>query len=94
MCPKPLAAIALACLLAGCACTTKPSMVPVIAPDVKAPPPAAPASARDARAGVQPDALTTPEDVLAHVRDYGGYCRRLEARYRALITFYNEGDSP
>lgn len=40
MCPKPLAAIALACLLAGCACTTKPSMVPVIAPDVKAPPPA------------------------------------------------------
>ena len=54
----------------------------------------APASARAARAGVQPDALTTPEDVLAHVRDYGGYCRRLEARYRALITFYNEGDSP
>lgn len=54
----------------------------------------APASAGAARAGVQPDALTTPEDVLAHVRDYGGYCRRLEATYRALTTFYKEGDSP
>ena len=42
MYPKPLAVIALACLMAGCACTTKPSaLVPVIAPDVKAPPPAA-----------------------------------------------------
>lgn len=54
----------------------------------------APASARAARAGVQPDALATPEDVLAHVRDYGGYCRKLEATYRALTTFYKEGDSP
>lgn len=36
---KRLVAIALACLLGGCACTTKPSMVPVIAPDVKVPPP-------------------------------------------------------
>lgn len=43
--------------------------------------------------GIQPDALTTPEDILAHVRDYGGYCRRLEAGYRALTTLYN-GDSP
>ena len=42
MYPKPLAVIALACLMAGCACTTKPSaLVPVIAPDMKAPPPAA-----------------------------------------------------
>ena len=39
--------------------------------------------------GVQPDALTTPEDILAHIRDYGGYCRRLEAGYRALITLHN-----
>ena len=31
--------------------------------------------------------LTTPEDVLAHIRDYGGYCRRLEAGYRALIDY-------
>lgn len=54
----------------------------------------APASARAARAGVQPDALTTPADVLAHVRDYGQYCRKLEAGYRALTTLYNDGDSP
>ena len=42
MYPKPLAVIALAFLLAGCACTTRPSaLVPVIAPETKAPPPAA-----------------------------------------------------
>ena len=35
--------------------------------------------------GVRGDALTTPEDVLAHVRDYGGYCRNLEAQARALV---------
>ena len=46
-----------------------------------------------AGARVQPDALATPEDVLAHVRDYGLYCRKLEAGYRALITFYNDGGS-
>ena len=40
-----------------------------------------------AGAGLQPDALTTPEDVLAHIRDYGQYCRRLEAGYRALIDY-------
>ena len=54
----------------------------------------APASARAARPGVREDALTTPEDVLAHVRDYGQYCRKLEAGYRALTTLYNDGDSP
>lgn len=43
--------------------------------------------------GIQPDALTTPEDVLAHIRDYGLYCRRMEAGYRALITLQH-GDSP
>lgn len=47
----------------------------------------APGSAGAARAGVQPDALATPEDVLAHVRDFGGYCRKLEAGYRALVDF-------
>ena len=52
----------------------------------------APGSAGAARAGVQPDALATPEDVLVHIRDYGLYCRRLEAGYRALTTLYN-GDS-
>ncbi len=40
---KPLAVIALVCLLSGCACTTKPSAlsVPIIAPETKIPPPAA-----------------------------------------------------
>ncbi len=42
------------------------------------------------RAGVREDALTTPEDVLAHARDYGQYCRRLEAGWRALAE-YAEG---
>ena len=53
----------------------------------------APGSAGAAGARVQPDTLATPEDVLAHVRDYGGDCRKLEAGYRALITFYNDGGS-
>lgn len=44
-------------------------------------------SAGAAFSGIQPDALTTPEDVLAHIRDYGQYCRRLEAGYRALIDY-------
>lgn len=52
----------------------------------------APGSAGSAGARVQPDALATPEDVLAHIRDYGLYCRRLKAGYRALTTLYN-GDS-
>lgn len=52
-----------------------------------------PGSAGAAGARVQPDTLATPEDVLAHVRDFGGYCRKLEAGYRALITFYNDGGS-
>ena len=39
------------------------------------------------RAGVREDALTTPEDVLAHIRDYGGYCRSMEAAYQALIDY-------
>ena len=38
---KRLAVIALACLVSGCASNTKPSMVPIIAPETKAPPPAA-----------------------------------------------------
>ena len=53
----------------------------------------APGSAGAAGARVQPDTLATPEDVLAHIRDFGGYCRKLEAGYRALITFYNDGGS-
>lgn len=38
-----------------------------------------------ARAGVRGDALATPEDVLAHVRDYGGYCRGLESQLATLV---------
>ena len=34
--------------------------------------------------GVRGDALATPEDVLAHVRDYGGYCRGLESQLATL----------
>lgn len=37
-----------------------------------------------ARAVVRGDALATPEDVLAHVRDYGGYCRGLESQLATL----------
>lgn len=50
----------------------------------------APGSAGAARARVQPDALATPEDVLAHIRDYGGYCRKLEAGYRGLVGYIKE----
>lgn len=46
---------------------------------------AAPArQAGPAGTGVRGDALATPEDVLAHVRDYGGYCRGLEAQLATL----------
>ena len=50
----------------------------------------APGSAGTAGARVQPDTLATPEDVLAHVRDFGGYCRKLEAGYRGLVGFVEE----
>lgn len=92
MYPKPLAVIALACLMAGCACTTKPSaLVPGHSAGREG---SAPGGAHDAPgppgaagARVQPDALATPEDVLAHVRDYGLYCRKLEAGYRGLVGY-------
>lgn len=47
----------------------------------------APEPAGTAGAGIQPNTLATPEDVLAHVRDYGQYCRKLEAGYRALANY-------
>ena len=50
----------------------------------------APGSAGTAHAGVRQDALATPEDVLAHVRDYGGYCRKLEAGYRGLADYIKD----
>ena len=49
-----------------------------------------PGSAGAAGTRVQPDTLATPEDVLAHVRDYGGYCRKLEAGYRGLADYIKD----
>ena len=40
--------------------------------------------------GVRHDALATPEDILAHVRDYGTYCRSLEAQIRALVQVQHD----
>ena len=34
--------------------------------------------------GIRGDALATPEDVLAHARDYGGYCRGFEVQLATL----------
>ena len=50
----------------------------------------APGSAGTAHAGVRQDALATPEDVLAHVRDFGGYCRKLEAGYWGLVDYIKD----
>lgn len=47
----------------------------------------APGSAGSAGTRIRQDTLATPEDVLAHVRDYGLYCRKLEAGYRAAVAF-------
>ena len=73
MLPKPPVVIVLALLLTGCGSTTRPSALPEPVP-VVAPKADAPVPA-------------TPEDVLAHVRDYGQYCRKLEAGYRALADY-------
>ena len=45
---------------------------------------APPGQTGPAGTGVRGDALATPEDVLAHVRDYGGYCRGLESQLGTL----------
>lgn len=47
-------------------------------------PAAAPGQTGPARAGLRGDALASPEDVLAHIRDYGGYCRGLESQLATL----------
>lgn len=56
-------------------------------------------TAGTARPGIREDALTsfsrpqaareltTPEDVLTHIRDYGGYCRSVEAAFRTLVEY-------
>ena len=88
MLPKMLPAIALACLLAGCACTTKPLVLPPPPPKLlplppelarlpEAPPPLTPGYGR---------VMVSPEDLLAHARDYGGYCRNLRAQAKALLA--------
>lgn len=45
---------------------------------------APPGQTGPAGTGVRGDALATPEDVLAHARDYGGYCRGLESQLGTL----------
>ena len=45
---------------------------------------APPGQTGPAGTGVRGDALATPEDVLAHARDYGGYCRGLEIQLGTL----------
>lgn len=49
---------------------------------------AAAGSASAAGAGVWPEAsvMASPEDLLAHARDYGGYCRDLRAQAEALLA--------
>lgn len=37
--------------------------------------------------GLRTDALATPEDILAHARDYGNYCQNMAAAYEALIEY-------
>ena len=50
-------------------------------------PPDAAAPAGASGAGLREDALTTPEDVLAHARDYGHYCQSVSAAYESLIEY-------
>ena len=45
---------------------------------------APPGQTGPAGTGIRGDALATPEDVLAHARDYGGYCRGLEVQLATL----------
>ena len=56
---------------------------------------AAAGSAPAAGSGLQPGTPVTasPEDLLAHVRDYGGYCRSLRAQTEALLSV-QEGAKP
>ena len=48
----------------------------------------APGSASATDAGVRSGAsvMVSPEDLLAHARDYGGYCRNLRAQAEALLA--------
>ena len=55
---------------------------------------AAARSAASADAGLQPGPSVSFEDVLAHVRDYGVYCRSLRAQAEALVDAHEGGARP
>ena len=48
--------------------------------------PAGSASATDAGVRSGASVMVSPEDLLAHARDYGGYCRNLRAQAEALLA--------
>ena len=55
------------------------------APEASAPA-AGSASATDAGVRSGASVMVSPEDLLAHARDYGGYCRNLRAQAEALLA--------
>ena len=50
-----------------------------------------PGAAPAAGPGVLPERAVSPEDLLAHVRDYGAWSRSVQAQTRALAAFAAEG---
>ena len=48
--------------------------------------PAGSASATGAGVRSGASVMVSPEDLLAHARDYGGYCRNLRAQAEALLA--------
>ena len=50
-----------------------------------------PAATAPAGPGILAGQSVTPEDLLAHVRDYGAWARGLEAQARGLVDFAGEG---
>ena len=56
------------------------------APAAGAGAPAGSASATDAGVRAGASVMASPEDLLAHARDYGGYCRSLRAQAEALLA--------
>ena len=51
-----------------------------------APEASAPAAGIGARVRSGASVMVSPEDLLAHARDYGGYCRNLRAQAEALLA--------
>lgn len=54
------------------------------APEASAPAGSASATGAGVRSGAS--VMVSPEDLLAHARDYGGYCRNLRAQAEALLA--------